>query len=102
VRATAAGLLALPILRFKTDDFLRAAAQERLRLVATSAHGGVPYGQFDWRARPLALCIGSEGEGLPAAVAAACREQVSIPMKGQAESLNAAVAASILLFEAQG
>ncbi|MCY3021049.1 MAG: RNA methyltransferase [Planctomycetota bacterium] len=101
VRATAAGLLALPILRFKTDGFLTLAAQRSLRLVATAAQGGVPHRGFDWRTRPLALCIGSEGAGLPPAVAAACRETVTIPMKGKAESLNAAVAASILLFEAQ-
>jgi TrmH family RNA methyltransferase len=102
VRSTAAGLLALPILRLKTAEFLQLAAERKVRVVATVARGGAHYKQFDWRTRPLALCIGSEGEGLPEAIAAACTEQVSIPMKGQAESLNAAVAASILLFEAQG
>jgi TrmH family RNA methyltransferase len=101
VRSTAAGLLALPILRLKTDEFLRVAAKQQMRLVATAANGGTPYKRFDWRTRPLALCIGSEGSGLPPAMEAACRERVSIPMRGQAESLNAAVAASILLFEAQ-
>ena len=102
VRATAAGLLALPILRMKAEEFLNEAAKRQVRLVATTARAGVPYKQFDWRTRPLALCIGSEGKGLPERVEAACREKVTIPMRGQAESLNAAVAASILLFEAQG
>jgi len=101
VRATAAGLLALPLLRLKTDEFLSEAAQRHVRLVAATVRAGVPYKQFDWRVRPLALCIGSEGEGLPENMEAACREKVTIPMQGQAESLNAAVAASILLFEAQ-
>lgn len=101
VRSTAAALLALPILRLKTDEFLALAAQRQARLVASVARGGTHYKQADWRARPLVLCIGSEGEGLPEDIEAACRERVSIPMKGQAESLNAAVAASILLFEAQ-
>ena len=102
VRATAAGLLALPLLRLRTDEFLAAAARRQVRLVATAAQAGVPYKQFDWRTRPLALCIGSEGAGLPEKIAAACREKVTIPMRGRAESLNAAVAASILLFEALG
>ena len=100
VRATAAGLLALPILRYKTDDFLREASNRGMRLVATGANGGISFRDFDWKTRPLALCIGSEGEGLPEDMVQACTEKVSIPMKGHAESLNAAVAASILLFEA--
>jgi len=102
VRSTAAGLLTLPIVRLKADAFLKFARQHAIRLVATEAESGTPYKKFAWAKRPLALCIGSEGEGLPEAVAAACKEKVSIPMRSSAESLNAAVAASILLFEAQG
>jgi TrmH family RNA methyltransferase len=101
VRATAAGLLALPILRMKTGEFLAAMAAQRVRLVATSAHEGASFKSFDWARRPLALCIGSEGEGLPPEIESVCTEKVTIPMKGGAESLNAAVAASILLFQAQ-
>ena len=100
VRSSAAALLALPILRLKADEFIALAAKRRLRLVASSAHDGTPYRQFDWKKRPLILCIGSEGEGLPSGVEAACKEKVTIPMKGKSESLNAAVAASVLLFEA--
>jgi TrmH family RNA methyltransferase len=100
VRATAAGLLALPILRMKTGEFLAEADKREMRLIATAATGGVGYRKFDWNKRPIALCIGSEGEGLPEVIEKACRERVTIPIKGSAESLNAAVAASILLFEA--
>lgn len=100
VRATAAGLLTLPILRMDARTFLDAAARSKTRLAATSAHGGVPYKEFDWSRRPLALCIGNEGAGLPAEIESACAEKITIPMKGEAESLNAAVAASILLFQA--
>jgi TrmH family RNA methyltransferase len=100
VRSTAAGLLNLPILRYKAADFINDAVRHKIRLVATSSHEGVSFKKFDWKKRPIALCIGSEGEGLPDAVAAACQEHVTIPIKGEAESLNAAVAASILLFEA--
>lgn len=102
VRATAATLLTLPILRMKSAEFLTLAGKHGARLVATAARGGVDYRQFEWRKRPIVLCIGSEGAGLPAAIGAACKETVTIPMKGRAESLNAAVAASILLFGAMG
>lgn len=101
VRSTAAALLTLPVVRMKAEAFLADAKKRKLRLAATTAREGVGYKQFDWKTRPLALCIGSEGEGLPATVEAACTERVTIPMRGTAESLNAAVAASILLFEAQ-
>jgi len=100
VRSTAAGLLTLPILRYKAADFLREAHAKKMRLVATDAQGGVDYRRFNWKSRPLALCIGNEGEGLPADIEAACSEKVTIPIKGSAESLNAAVATSILLFAA--
>ena len=101
VRSTAAGLLTLPLVRMKATDFITEAMARNVRLVATAATGGVGYRTFDWKRRPLAICIGSEGEGLPEAMDVACQERVTIPMRGQAESLNAAVAASILLFEAQ-
>lgn len=101
VRSTSAGLLTLPLVRTKATDFITEAMARNVRLVATAASDGASYRTFDWKRRPLALCIGSEGKGLPAAMEVACRERVTIPMRGHAESLNAAVAASILLFEAQ-
>ncbi|GMV81811.1 MAG: rRNA methyltransferase [Planctomycetota bacterium] len=101
VRATAAGLLSLPQVRLDRRRFLHEANAQGLRLVAAVAREGTPYREFDWSRRPLALCIGSEGEGLPPEIESACPERVSIPLRGSAESLNAAVAASILLFAAQ-
>ena len=84
-----------------TYNALQAAKENDLRLIATAADDSTSYKTFDWKKRPAALCIGNEGEGLPEVVASRCRESVTIPMRGSAESLNAAVAASILLFEAQ-
>ena len=101
VRSTAAALLMLPVVRTTAVDFISDAMARNVRLVATAAREGVRYREFDWGRRPLAICIGGEGEGLPETMDVACQEHVTIPMRGQAESLNAAVAASILLFEAQ-
>ena len=47
----------------------------------------------------IALCIGNEGEGLARLVRESCDELVRIPMKGQIESLNASVAAALLIYE---
>ena len=55
-----------------------------------------------WQTRltgPLAICIGSEGEGLSRIVTEKCDFMVGIPLQGSVESLNAACAASILLYE---
>lgn len=48
---------------------------------------------------PLALVIGSEGDGLSKLVRESCDFLVSIPMKGHIDSLNAGVAAAVLMFE---
>lgn len=48
-----------------------------------------------------AIVIGNEGNGLPETVAAACDRRVTIPMHGTIESLNAAMAAGIILWEVQ-
>lgn len=45
------------------------------------------------------MCIGNEGNGLSAELKAVCGERVTIPMNGRAESLNAATAAAILMWE---
>jgi TrmH family RNA methyltransferase len=66
--------------------------------VAT-AHDGPAYDQVDWR-KPSALIIGSEAEGPGAAALRFTTHRVHIPMPGRAESLNAAIAAGVLLFEA--
>ena len=48
---------------------------------------------------PCLVCIGNEGRGLSSEVISSCSEKVFIPMSGNAESLNASVAASILMWE---
>ena len=51
-------------------------------------------------AAPLALFLGSEGAGLPEEVQAALDQRVAVPLAPTVESLNVAVAAGVLLFEA--
>ncbi len=51
---------------------------------------------------PLALVIGNEGDGVSPEAAAACTDQVIIPMAGRAESLNAAAAGAVLMWELFG
>ncbi|MBC7225129.1 MAG: RNA methyltransferase, partial [Anaerolineae bacterium] len=62
--------------------------------------GGTPYDQVDWKA-PSALIIGGEAEGASPEAEALATGRVHIPMAQGVESLNAAVAAAVLLFEAR-
>ena len=65
----------------------------------TDALGQTPYDKADYSG-PLAIIIGSEGEGMRDLVRKECDFLLSIPMAGQVNSLNAAVAAGIVIFEA--
>jgi TrmH family RNA methyltransferase len=59
----------------------------------------IRYDQADWT-QPSALIIGSEADGPSQAARACAAESVYIPMPGETESLNAAIAGSVILFEA--
>ncbi len=69
-------------------------------LLADTATDAVPYREADWSGR-VALVLGNERYGVSAAWRARARGTVEVPMLGRADSLNAAVAASVLLFEAR-
>ena len=71
-----------------------------LPVVTTSARAGAELWDADWTP-PLALLLGSEGEGLSPEALARGDRQVRIPMAGRATSLNLAVAAGILIFQAR-
>jgi TrmH family RNA methyltransferase len=70
-----------------------------LTVLAAEPGGGQPYDRADLT-RPLALLLGSEGAGLPPALTRRAAARVSIPLDPRVESLNVAVAAGVLLFEA--
>jgi 23S rRNA (guanosine2251-2'-O)-methyltransferase len=72
-----------------------------LRIVGSEAEAPLTARQADLRG-PLAIVVGSEGHGLSPTVRRRCDLMVRIPMRGAIGSLNAAVAGSILLFEALG
>jgi len=97
VRAAAGALFRLRIAR-PGDEELAAALRDRPLWLA-EADGGQRYDRIDWR-QPSALAIGSEAAGPTPQLRALARGRVSIPLPGGLESLNAGVAASILLFEA--
>jgi TrmH family RNA methyltransferase len=66
---------------------------------AADAAATMPYYAVDWR-QPSALIVGNEAHGLSEQAKSLARNLIGIPMRGHAESLNAAVAGSVILFEA--
>jgi len=75
-----------------------AQSLDGLELWLADSRDGLRYDAVDWR-RPCALIVSSEAEGPSAAASARAHSRVRIPMPGHAESLNAALAAGVLLFE---
>jgi TrmH family RNA methyltransferase len=100
VRGSAGAVLGVPVIA--VDDAV--AALDRLRtrgwrLVGTDSGAPVAYTDTDLTGT-VAIVIGSEAHGVPDDVVGSIELVVAIPMAGATESLNAGVAASVLLFEA--
>jgi RNA methyltransferase, TrmH family len=101
VRASAGAIFGVPVV--EEDDSVavldRLAAAGRCRLGATPS-GGVPYDRAPL-GEPVAIVLGSEARGLSPAMTAKLDGTVSIPMTAATESLNVAMAATVLCFEAR-
>ena len=99
IRASAGSAFRLPFARTKLGDAIARMRDRGLRLVATSSHQGTRLDEANL-SLPLCIFIGSEGAGLPQEFMAEMDEVLAIPHSPQVESLNAGVAASIVLYEA--
>jgi TrmH family RNA methyltransferase len=105
VRASAGSGLRLPLLRGMAMPVVLAQLRiSKIKIVAASfgaSNDGHPGKQMivDLRG-PVAIFIGSEGAGLASEIETAADVRISIPMSATVESLNAGIAASIILYEA--
>ena len=98
VRASAGSLFRMNTVRCPLAEACARMRERGLRLAATSSHKGVPLPEADLRG-PLALLIGNEGAGLGRETMSGVDVVLSIPHAPQVESLNAGVAASVMLYE---
>lgn len=99
IRSTMGSIYRIPYLI--TDDLLQTMQtlrQEGVSLYAAHLKGQAFYDAFDYT-KACAFLIGNEGNGLSDEVAAAADTYLKIPMEGQVESLNAAISASLLMYE---
>ena len=101
VAKTSAGAVSyLPVARVANlTALLRELKEEGLWVFGTAADGSTSLYQADLKG-PAAIVIGSEGDGMSRLVREQCDFLVSIPMRGQVNSLNASAAAAVVLYEA--
>ncbi len=99
VRASAGSVLRLPLVSASADECLAHLQQAGVKVWTTAVQGAEPAHRIDLAA-PTALLIGNEGNGVPASLAGRADGALTIPCPGPVESLNAAVAAGVLLYEA--
>lgn len=99
VRASAGSVFRLPLLSMGAGDCYARMRKAGVKILSTAVRGAQPADGVDL-ACAVALVIGNEGNGVPMDLAAQADGAVTIPCPGPVESLNAAVAASLLLYEA--
>ena len=101
VAKTSAGAVSyLPVARVANlTALLKELKEEGLWVFGTAADGATSLYQADLKG-PAAIVIGSEGSGMSRLVREQCDFLVSIPMRGQVNSLNASAAAAVVLYEA--
>jgi len=99
VRASVGTLFSLPLSSVTTSAFAGWARANRVRVTVTTPQAERYYWQADVLG-PSALVVGSEKRGVDAAMLAAADERVRIPMSDRIDSVNVAVATSVVVFDA--
>jgi TrmH family RNA methyltransferase len=101
LRGSMGSALRLPVVhRTSPAGAMAEVRQNGCRVIATVPRGGRSLYETDLTG-PIAALIGGEGHGLAAAIVDAADERVSIPMAPPVESLNAAVTAGLIVYEAR-
>jgi TrmH family RNA methyltransferase len=99
LRASAGSSFRLPIVSLTDTAHLRRLPEKQIPIYACVADTGDSIFDADLRG-PAAFVVGNEGAGIPEEILRLCAGTLHIPCPGKVESLNAAIAASILLYEA--
>jgi TrmH family RNA methyltransferase len=99
LRASAGSIFRLPGITICEDHLFSVLKQKKIRALAAVAAGGDSLSNHDLT-RPCALIVGNEGSGIAPEILRRADACVTIRTPGPVESLNAAIAGSILLYEA--
>jgi TrmH family RNA methyltransferase len=99
IRASAGSIFRLPVVKMDAAEAIRKLREEGAKILATSSHKGIPLDEADLT-EACAIFVGSEGAGVSKELIGEADEVVAIPHSERVESLNAGIAASIILYEA--
>jgi RNA methyltransferase, TrmH family len=99
VRSTMGSLFHLPVVSADLPPLLRSARTQGIQLVGTSLQASATCYETDFRPSTWVV-VGNEGQGVSSEVADIVDRNVIIPIPGKAESLNVAMATTVLLYEA--
>ncbi len=98
VRASAGALFSTPLASATTAETLHWLHEHQFKILAARVDGATDYRKVDWSGR-TAVVLGSEAEGLNAAWTGKEITPISLPMRGNVDSLNVSVTAGVLLYE---
>ena len=98
VRASMGAIFTQAVAQARWEEFLPWLRSGPGQLVAASLRDALPYRDAPYAA-PCFILVGNESRGLPEEYEAACDLRVTMPMRGRADSLNAAVASAVLAYE---
>lgn len=101
LRSTMGALFHVPVLNADLTELLPQAQEHGATIAGTSLQAALSCYEYDFRGKNVWLVFGNEGSGMSAEVEGLVEDRLIIPMIGRAESLNVAMAATVLLFEAQ-
>ena len=99
VRASMGAIFTQQVAQARWEDFIEWLRAGEGQLVAASLRDSQPYRGAPYAA-PCFLMVGNESRGLPEDYEMACDLRVTMPMRGRADSLNAAIAGAVLAYEA--
>ena len=100
IRATMGSVFRVPFLYVESlSGTIEVLRQRGIHTYAAHLEGKTYYDELSFR-EPAAFLVGNEGKGLTEETAVQAEQYLKIPMEGKVESLNAAIAASLLLYEA--
>jgi TrmH family RNA methyltransferase len=99
VRASAGSVFRMPLIATSVPECFTNLREAGARILTTTVDAAEPLDMVDLTG-PVAIILGNEGNGVPDVVARQADERVTITCPGAVESLNAAVAASVMLYEA--
>lgn len=100
VRSTMGSIFSIPVIRKNDTKAVLEGLQEKgFRLIASSPNAQRPYWDVDYRGK-VGIVVGNEARGISEQVGKRADIRVVLPMCGEAESLNAAVACGVLLYKA--